>query len=134
MYKQPNGKYCDICCGSIVSYNLTEEDIVERMVADAKREAESLIETAKHFGNIVSELAKYEGRVFINDKVLGEMGFTESYRDLVKHIPRKPISKKYVHYDFTTYAKCPSCEKTVQNCMGNGDKKCSCGQMLKWDW
>ena len=133
LYKQPNGKYCDIRCGSILSYNITEEDIVERMVADAKREAEKMIETANHFGNIISEIAQHEGYVSIDNRVLGEMGFTEGYRELVKYVPRKPINQSYAGCDFTTYANCPSCQKRISNCMGNGDKKCSCGQMLDWD-
>lgn len=127
-FKQPNGLYCKVMSGYIPSFNLTEQDIIDEAVLNAENSAKKNIKEAKSFGNIIAELSPQYAEA--NDKCLSQMGFTEPYSELVKYVPRRVINQEY--HDFTTFGNCPSCGKGVQNCMGNGPKKCDCGQMLKW--
>ena len=129
IYKQPNGKFCECSLGKILRYNLSEEDIIERIINEAKE----VIKKAEPYGNIIAELSKNERFVSIDNRVLRKMGFTENYQELVKYVPREPINPNYVGHEFTTYANCPNCKKIVQNGMGFKQEKCKCGQILKWD-
>ena len=52
LIKQPNEKYCVVnYSGEVVSYNLTEEDIIKLYIEDAK----SHIGTAKHYVEIIEK-------------------------------------------------------------------------------
>jgi hypothetical protein len=132
LIKQPNEKYCIInYSGDVVRYNLTEQDIINMYIDEAK----DRIENSEHFGNIIAKTVKeYSGKAdSISDNVLKEMGFDKSYDELIKFIPRKPIDTSYAPCDFTTYGKCPNCGERVENCMGHFEEKCrNCGQLLKW--
>lgn len=127
LMKQPNGRYCVVdYAGEIRHYNLTEQDIINLYISDAK----AYIGTAKHYGEIIASTSKSGG---VSDETLQEMGFDKPYNELVKFIPRKPLDQYYSGPSFTTYGKCPSCGDTVENCMGYFEEKCrNCGQMLKW--
>ena len=124
LIKQPNGKYCIVdYAGDVRKYNLTDIDIINMYIEDAK----ACIGAAKHYGNIIKETKN------ISDDVLKEMGFNQTYDDLLKFIPRKPTHQEYAHCDFTTYGDCPNCGKTVMDGIGGKDEKCRyCGQILKW--
>ena len=124
LIKQPNEKYCVIdYAGDVRHYNLTEQDIINMYVQDAK----DCIGAAKHYGNIVKESNK------IADDVLKEMGFDKPYNELLKFVPRKPTHQEYAACDFATYGGCPNCGKTVTDGIGGRDEKCRyCGQVLKW--
>lgn len=129
LIKQPNEKYCVVdYAGEVSCYNLTEQDIINLYIEDAKAH----IENARHYGRLIAETIGYEETKDIPDDVLKEMGFNKTYKELVKFVPRKPLETRYVNYDFTTYGKCPHCDGTVRNGMGYTDKQCKCGQMLKW--
>lgn len=124
LIKQPNEKYCVVnYSGEVVSYNLTEEDIIKLYIEDAK----SHIGTAKHYVEIIEKTDE------VSDGMLKEMGFDRPYNELVKYVPRKPTNQSYAPCDFATYGKCPNCGGTVIDSIGGKDEKCrSCGQMLKW--
>lgn len=129
--RQPNGKYCIMDYTEVEYYNLTEQDIINMYIDEAK----DRIENSEHFGNIIAKTVKeYSGKAdSISDNVLKEMGFDKSYDELIKFIPRKPIDTSYAPCDFTTYGKCPNCGERVENCMGHFEEKCrNCGQLLKW--
>ena len=127
LVKQPNEKYCIInYAGEVSCYNLTEQDIINRYISDAK----ACIGAAEHYGNLIAKTIGSDG---IPDNILKEIGFDKSYDELVKFVPRRPIHTSYSGHDFTTYGKCPNCGARVENCMGYADEKCrSCGQLLKW--
>ena len=131
--KQPNGKYCTMPWGGsgVAEFNLTEEEIVERAIEEAKIKSEEAIKNAKKPGEIISRLAHIN--IKGDDDILKKMGFTEPYEELKKYVPLKPIGQQYASCDFTTYGKCPTCGKTVQDGMGFRQEKCSCGQRLKWE-
>jgi hypothetical protein len=131
LIKQPNGKYCIVDYdGEVERYNLTEQGIVDMYIEDAKK----YIETAENYGNLIAKTVRYNGTLNgIHDDMLEAMGFDKSYDELVKFVPRKPTNQSYAHCDFTTYAKCPSCDEVVTNGMGHTDDKCrKCGQLLEW--
>lgn len=132
LIKQPNGKYCIVnYSGEVTKYNLTDQDIINMYIEDAK----ACIGKAGHYGNIIEKtiISGYKEKINnIPDDILKEMGFDKSYNDLVKFVQRKPINKAYAPCDFTTYAECPNCGKSVRDGMGHTDEKCSCGQLLKW--
>lgn len=131
LIKQPNEKYCfyDVLDRKVKHYNLTEQDVINMYIEDAK----SNIGEAEHYGNLIANTIGYKGSLNkISDNILKEMGFNKTYNELVKYVPLEPINQTYVPCDFTTYAKCPSCGGSVQNCMGHKDEKCKCGQLLKW--
>jgi hypothetical protein len=130
LIKQPNEKYCVVnYAGEVSCYNLTEQDIIDLYIEDAKAH----IDAARHYGILIAETIGYEGKTNdISDDVLKEMGFSKTYKELVKFVPRKPLATRYVNYDFTTYGKCPNCDETVRNGMGHTDNQCKCGQSLKW--
>lgn len=124
LIKQPNEKYCVVdYAGDVRHYNLTEQDIIDMYIKDAK----AYIGTAEHFGNIIAKTDN------VADYVLKEMGFDGTYKELQKFVPREPINQSYAPCDFTTHGKCPNCGGWVQNGMGFKNDKCSsCGQLLKW--
>lgn len=129
LIKQPNEKYCVVTYnGEVSCYNLTEQDIIDLYIEDAKAH----IGVARHYGSLIAETISYEGTKDISDDVLKEMGFSKTYDELVKFVPRKPSKIWYVNYDFTTYGTCPNCNGTVRNGMGHTDEQCKCGQLLKW--
>lgn len=133
LIKQPNGKYCTVGYGGEVKkYNLTEQDIINLYIEDAKAH----IGTAKHYGNIISETVScgYSDRINpISDDVLKSMGFDRPYNELIKFVPIRPIGTSYVGCNFTTYGKCPNCGGSVEDGIGFREEKCgSCGQLLKW--
>lgn len=124
LIKQPNEKYCIVNYANEVShYNLTEQDIINMYISDAK----ACIGAAEHCGKIVAKVND------ISDIMLKEMGFDKPYSELVKFVPRKPIHTRYASCDFATYGDCPNCGDFVQDSIGFTDRKCqSCGQLLKW--
>ena len=124
LIKQPNEKYCIInYCGDVFRYDLTEQDIIDMYIEDAK----ACIGAAEHYGELITQLND------VNDSMLKEMGFDKPYNELVKFVPRKPTNQHYASCDFATYGNCPNCGKGVQDGMGGTDNKCrSCGQLLKW--
>lgn len=130
LIKQPNGKYCIVRYGGdVFKYNLTEEDIINMYIEDAKAH----IGAYKHYGELIKETIGYENSLNkISNEVLKSMGFDRTYDELVKFIPRQPLNKAYVPCDFTTYAECPNCGIIVQDGIGHKDEKCKCGQLLKW--
>lgn len=131
LIKQPNGKYCIVnYSGDVTHYNLTEQDIINMYIEDAK----ASIEASKHYGQIIKETIGYNNSLNrIPDEILKDMGFDKTYDELIKFIPREPIKKYYAPCDFTTYGKCPNCGETVEDCMGRKDEKCRhCDQLLKW--
>lgn len=132
LIKQPNEKYCIAGYdGEIRKYNLTEQDIIDMYIADAK----ACIGAAEHYGNIIANtVGTYSDKIFpISDDVLKEMGFNKTYDELVRFIPRKPLNQSYASCDFATYGKCPNCMATVQDGIGFKEEKCmKCGQLLKW--
>lgn len=133
IYKQPNGKYCMMSpyCGGGVNQNLSEQDIIDRYIEEAKRKAENDIREAKNFGNIIEDIRPdYFAKGIKVDDVLKEMGFEKPYNELIKYVPKKPLHQEY--HDFTTYGTCPNCKEQVSICMESGIKKCKCGQMLDW--
>lgn len=132
LIKQPNGKYCIINSSDISHYNLTEQDIINMYIEDAK----ACIGAAEHYGKIIAKTVSYicpQVVYPISNDVLKEMGFDKSYNELVKFVPRKPIDTHYASCDFTTYGKCPNCGESVQDGIGFTEGKCrSCGQLLEW--
>jgi hypothetical protein len=126
-FKQPNGKYCYFSYNGIGGFNLTESDIKEIYVSEAEED----IKNAENFGGIIKELLNKSNES--SDDFLKLIGFNEPYKELVKYVPRRPVDSHYVSCDFTTYAKCPNCNKTVQDGIGFKEEKCGCGQMLKWN-
>ena len=124
LIKQPNEKYCVVdYAGEVRHYNLTEQDIINMYIKDAK----AYIGTAEHYGEIIAKTNE------VPDDVLKEMGFDRPYNELVKFVPRKPINQTYASCDFTTYGKCPNCGANVMDGIGGKDEKCRhCGQILKW--
>lgn len=132
LIKQPNGKYCGIDWdGTVMFDNCTEENIINGYIKKAQED----IKNAKNFTEIIvkAEWADSRGLKKISDAQLKAMGFDKSYNELVKFIPRKPTCQRYASCDFATYGNCPNCGKRVRDGMGYTDKKCICGQMLKWD-
>lgn len=123
LIKQPNGKYCVVdYAGDVRHYNLTEQDIINMYIEDAK----ACIGAAKHYVEIIVKTDE------ISDDMLKEMGFDRPYNELVKYVPRNPVKQNYAPCDFTIYGKCPNCGRTVQDGIGYRDEKCECGQLLKW--
>lgn len=71
LIKQPNEKYCIVdYAGEIRRYNLTEQDIIDIYIEDAK----ACIGAAEHYGNIVAETVRF-GCKPVSNKTLNEMGF-----------------------------------------------------------
>lgn len=133
LIKQPNGKYCVIdYVGNVKHYNITEQDIINMYIEDAK----ACIGTAEHYGKLINKTVftgYYESIKRIPDDILKEMGFDKTYDELLKYIPRRPIEKAYTPCNFTTYAECPNCGGRVQDGIGHTDEKCEkCNQLLKW--
>ena len=132
LIKQPNEKYCIVdYAGSIRRYNLTEQDIINMYIENAKAH----IGAAEHYGNLIKKtVSEYSEKTNdIPNNILKKMGFDKTYDELVKFVPRKPIDTQYASCDFTTYGKCPSCGRSVQNGIGLTQEKCrDCGQLLKW--
>lgn len=133
LIKQPNEKYCVIdYAGDVRHYNLTEQDIINMYIEDAK----AYVGTAEHYSNIIKKTVSYgyeETLNKISDDVLNEMGFDKTYDELLKFVPRKVVNTSYYGRDCTTYGKCPNCGSSVQDGMGGTDKQCrNCGQILKW--
>ena len=133
LIKQPNGKYCSVDYqGRVDFYNYTEQDIINMYIKQARED----MNNAEHYGKIIEKI-EYGDRCrvkrTIGDNELKLMGFDKPYTTLVKFIPRKPLNEKYVDYDFTTYAECPNCGKSVVNGIGSRDEKCkNCEQLLNW--
>ena len=127
LIKQPNEKYCIVdYAGEVKRYNLTEQDIIDMYIEDAK----ACIGAAEYYGKLIAKTIGSDG---ISDNVLKEMGFDRPYNELVKFVPRRPIHQTYASCDFTSYGKCPNCGKTVQNGIGFKEEKCKdCGQFLEW--
>lgn len=126
LIKQPNGKYCYMDLhGNFVFYNYTEDEVIRRYISEAKRD----MDNSKHYGNIIERLLI--GNTY-NRGLLKEIGFEQSFEELAKYIPRKPLDQSYAGCDFCTYAKCPACGGMVQDGLGHTDEKCKCGQLLKW--
>lgn len=130
-FKQPNGMYCYFSYNGVEGHDLTEDDIRKIFISEAEAEAESAIKNAENFGGIIEELLNRDATKC--DEWLNHIGFTESYDNLKKYVPRKPIGGYYVSCDFTTYAKCPCCRETVISSIGGEQEQCKCGQRLKWD-
>ena len=132
LIKQPNEKYCIIdYAGEVRRYNLTEQDIINMYIEDAK----ACIGAAEHYGKIIEETVNvYNGQTCdIPDDMLEKMGFDKPYNELVKFVPRRPTNTQYASCDFATYGKCPNCRESVRDGMGGTDEKCgNCGQLLKW--
>lgn len=127
--KQPNDKYCitNPYDGRLVIYNLTEQEVINLYIDDAKYKAGRDIKSAKHYGTLIGKTNN------ISDNTLKEMGFNKTYKELIKLVPSKPVNQSYASCDFATYGKCPSCGERVMNGMGHTDEKCrNCGQLLKW--
>lgn len=124
LIKQPNDKYCIVDnAGRIKCYNLTEDDVINMYIIDAKE----AVSTAGHYGELIKET------YHIKDDNLKDMGFDKTYRELLKFVPRRPLYQKYISCDFATYADCPNCGNLVTDGIGGTDKKCRhCGQVLKW--
>lgn len=133
LIKQPNEKYCIVnYSGDVVRYNLTEQDIVNMYIEDAK----ACIGAAEHYGNLIRRTVSSsygEELNEISDDVLKAMGFGKTYKELLKFVPRNPTHQQYASCDFTTYGRCPNCGETVRDGMGWTDKNCKCGQLLKWN-
>lgn len=132
LIKQPNGNYCVVdYAGGIRHYNLTEQDIINMYIENAKAH----IGAAEHYGNLIAKtVSEYSGKTNdIPNNILKKMGFDKTYEELVKFVPRKAIDTQYAPCDFTTYGKCPNCGGSVQHGMGYTEEKCrKCGQLLKW--
>ena len=132
LIKQPNGNYCITdYSGNIKHYNLTEQDIINMYIEEAK----SHIGAAEHYGNLIAKTVSVYSRKTndIPNNILKKMGFDKTYDELVKFVPRTPIDTQYASCDFATYGKCPNCGESVRDGMGGKDEKCkSCGQLLKW--
>lgn len=133
LIKQPNEKYCIVkFSGDVTHYNLTEQDIINMYIEDAK----TCIETSEHYGKIIANTVKdgYNEKLNrISDDILKEMGFDKTYDELLKYVPRKVTNTSYYGRDCTTYGKCPNCGGGVHDGIGGTDKKCGkCGQILKW--
>ena len=133
LIKQPNEKYCIVdYAGDVRRYNLTEQDIINMYIEDAK----ACIGAAEHFSNLIKRTVSSgfeETLNRISDNVLNEMGFDKTYDELLRFVPRKVKNESYCGHDCTSYAKCPNCGSGVQDGMGGTDKQCrSCGQILKW--
>ena len=133
LIKQPNGKYCSLdSYGRAYYVNYTEQDVINLYTDKAKRD----MENAKHFGEVINCITSgkmLKAERLITDETLKSMGFDKPYEELVKFIPLRPTNQIYASCDFTTYAKCPTCNGDVRDGMGGTDKKCrSCGQLLKW--
>lgn len=133
LIKQPNGKYCILdYAHEVKKYNLDEQDIINMYIEDAKAH----IGAAEHYGCLIERTISsgfIEITYDIPDNVLKEMGFDKTYKELLKFVPRKPVHQSYVSCDFATHGKCPSCGENVRDGMGRTDKKCRCGQLLKWN-
>ncbi len=133
LIKQPNDKYCVIdYAGDIRHYNLTEQDIIDMYIEEAKA---CIGAAEQHYGNIISNTVnKYTGVAnSISDITLKEMGFNQTYDELINLIPRKPLDTEYIAINFETVGKCPNCRERVVDGIGGRDEKCrSCGQMLEW--
>ena len=124
--KQPNGKFCITKLnGDIDKMNLTEEEYIALTVEKAKERARKELAGAESLGKLV-ELEK------VTDQQLKEMGSDKTFAELIIYIPREPVNQHCAGCDFTTYAKCPNCGREVQDGIGYKDKKCKCGQVLKW--
>ena len=130
-FKQPNGKYCYFSFNGIEGFDMTEEDIKEMYLREAKEQAEESIKTAKNYGAIIKELLRRGAEN--SDDWLKNIGFTEPYSELIKYVPRVPLHKQYASCDFATYAKCPNCNEVVQNGIGFKQEQCKCGQRIEWD-
>ena len=133
LIKQPNGKYCVIdYAGDVRHYNLTEQDIIDMYIEDAK----ACIGASGHYSSIVSKTVSGGYNEELNripDDTLKEMGFDKTYDELLKYVLRRVINTSYYGRDCTPYGKCPNCGKTVSDGIGGTDEKCgACGQMLKW--
>lgn len=133
LFKQPNGKYCKINSrGEMVFFDYTEQDVIDMYIKKAKEEADK----ASSYKDIIKEIEHHESRgqaKAIGDDLLELMGFNKPYSEMVLFVPRQPTNTSYAPCDFTTYGKCPSCGRTVQDGMGHTDEKCpTCGQILKW--
>lgn len=131
--KQPNGKYCEMNHeGECLGFNYTKEDVIDRYIDNAQKQARKDIKNAEHFVEII-KANECKLKPLINNKILKQMGFTKPYEELVKFVPRKPLNISYSSCDFTTYGLCPSCHKTVYDSIGGIIEKCNCGQLLKWN-
>lgn len=132
LIKQPNGKYCKAdYYGKAHFFNYTEQDIINIYIEKAKED----MKNAEHYGKLIEKIENGDNcRVqrTIFDEQLKLMGFDNSYNELVKFVPRRPINTSYAPCDFTTYGKCPSCGRTVQDGIDYTTEKCGCGQILKW--
>ena len=134
LIKQPNEKYCVVdYAGDVRHYNLTEQDIIDMYIEDAK----AYIGAAEHYSIIIKKTISSgfeESLNRISDNVLSEMGFDKTYDELLKYFPRKVINTSYYGRDFTTYGNCPNCGNKVCDGIGGTDKQCrKCGQIIKWE-
>lgn len=126
--QQPNGKYCDIGYnGKIRFVNYTEQDIIDLYIQQAKDD----MKNAKRPGEIIKRLV--DNNCSVENQNIQDMGFNKPYDELIKYVPREPVGQLYVGCEFTTFGKCPTCGKNVQNGMGGKDERCrDCGQLLNW--
>ena len=77
LIRQPNEKYCIVnFSGDVSRYNLTEQDIINMYIEDAK----ACIGTAEHYGELITKTIRYGCTP--SDDVLKAMGFDKSYQPL----------------------------------------------------
>ena len=132
LVRQPNGKYLTYSWLKYVNTNLTEEDIKNIYIENAKKQAEIDICNAKGLDCVLKDEFRY-GIKLLTDKDLKDMEINISKKELIKKVPLKPTNKKYISCNFETIAQCPNCGANVVNGIGYTQEKCGkCEQMLDW--
>ena len=102
--------------------NLTEEDVVNMYVDQAHRD----VRNAAIFIKLIEDVP-------VENWELVDMGCEKTLEEMRRYIPTRPLNQSYSGHDCTTYGKCPSCGKLVQDGWGLTEERCSqCGQILKW--
>lgn len=126
LIKQPNGKLC-ICSydGTVERMNLTEDEYTDYFLELAKEESKKNLLDVQHFGKLIEKQK-------VTDEQLKEMGSNQTLSELLKFVPRSPLHTQYIPINFETQGTCPNCGAFVVNGIGGTDKKCKCGQILRW--